>query len=109
VIPYQNEEWAALKTIAEQWTGKEPGSADAWYFLGLAEEGLLQLPQAEKDFKRAYSINPRDLDAMLALSRIALVQNNLSALESLQPAVSALDKTQGDLIAQQISKLKQSN
>jgi serine protease Do len=37
------------------------------------------------------------------------VQNNLGALESLQPAVSALDKTQGDLIAQQISKLKQSN
>jgi serine protease Do len=109
VIPYQNEEWATLKTIAEQWTSKEPESADAWYFLGLAEEGLLQLPQAEKDFKRAYSINPRDLDAMLALSRIALVQNNLGALESLQPAVSALDKTQGDLIAQQISKLKQSN
>ena len=109
VIPYQNEEWATLKTIASQWTSKEPDSADAWYFLGLAEEGLLQLPQAENDFKRAYSINPRDLDAMLALSRIALVQNNLSALESLQPAVSALDKAQGDLIAQQITKLKQSN
>ena len=109
VIPYQNEEWATLKTIANQWTSKEPESADAWYFLGLAEEGLLQLPQAEKDFKRAYTLNPRDLDAMLALSRIALVQNNLSALESLQPAVSALDKAQGDLIAQQITKLKQSN
>jgi serine protease Do len=109
VIPYQNEEWATLKAIADQWTSKEPESADAWYFLGLAEEGLLQLPQAEKDFKRAYSLNPRDLDAMLALSRIALVQNNLNALETLQPAVSALDKAQGDLIAQQISKLKQTN
>lgn len=109
VIPYQNEEWATLKTIASQWASKEPDSADAWYFLGLAEEGLLELAQAENDFKRAYTINPRDLDAMLALSRIALVQNNLSELESLQPAVSALDKTQGDLIAQQISKLKQSN
>lgn len=109
VIPYQNEEWATLKTIASQWTSKEPDSADAWYFLGLAEEGLLELAQAENDFKRAYTINPRDLDAMLALSRIALVQNNLSELESLQPAVSALDKTQGDLIAQQITKLKQSN
>jgi hypothetical protein len=109
VIPYQNEEWATLKTIASQWTSKEPESADAWYFLGLAEEGLLQLPQAESDFKRACTINPRDLDAMLALSRIALVQNDINALESLQPAVSALDKTQGDLIAQQITKLKQSD
>lgn len=107
VIPYQNQEWANLKSIASQWTSKEPESADAWYFLGLAEEGLLELAKAETDFKKAYAINPRDLDAMLALSRIAFVQKNLNALEILQPAVSALDKAQGDLISQQITQLKQ--
>jgi serine protease Do len=106
VIPYQNQEWATLKVIASRWTEKEPHSADAWYFLGLAEEGLLEFAQAENDLKKAYALNSRDLDAMLALSRIAFVQNNVSALESLHPAVSALDKTQGDLIAQQITKLR---
>jgi serine protease Do len=106
VIPYQNEEWKTLRNIASRWTAQEPESADAWYFQGIAEEGLLQLEQAEQDLKRAYSLNPRDLDAMLALSRIAFLQNNVSALESLQTEISALDKTQGDLIAQQISKLK---
>lgn len=109
VIPYQNEEWATLKVIASRWVEKEPDSADAWYFLGLAKEGLLEFADAENDFKKAYALNHRDLDAMLALSRIAFVQNNIGALESLQPAVSALDKTQGDLIAQQITKLRTTN
>lgn len=106
VIPFQNEEWATLKSIATRWVALEPDSADAWYFRGIAEEGLLEFELAEEDLKRAYALNPRDLDAMLALSRIAFLQNNVDTLESLQTEISALDKTQGDLISQQITKLK---
>lgn len=107
VIPYQNQEWATLKKIARQWSDQEPEAADAWYFLGIAEEGLLEFDQAQQDLKRAYALNPRELDAMLALSRIAFVQKNVSALELLQPAIDAIDKTQGDQVAQQIRQLKQ--
>lgn len=107
VLPYQNADWSALKAIADQWSRKEPASADAWYFLGLAEEGLQQFAQAELDLKHAYELNQRDYDAMLALSRVAFTQKDLPVLQSLQPAISAIDQAQGDLIRQQIAQLQQ--
>jgi serine protease Do len=107
VIPYQNGDWANLKSIASQWAKQEPASADAWYFLGLAEEGLQQYAEAEQDLKHAYDLNQRDYDAMLALSRVAVTQKDLRTLESIQPAISAVDKDQGEQITQQILKLKQ--
>ena len=108
VIPSQNQDWIALKKIASRWTVEEPDSADAWYFLGLAQEGLLELAQAEQDLKQAYALNPRDLDAMLALSRIAFIQNDIETLQSLQADIAILDKIQGDRISQQITRLRTS-
>lgn len=107
VIPYQNEDWTALEAIASQWVNKEPTSPDAWYFLGLAEEGLKKFAKAEQDLQRAYDLNQRDYDAMLALSRVAFNQKDLATLEAIQPAISAMDQTEGEQIAQQILKLKQ--
>lgn len=109
VIPYQNADWRDLKTIAGQWTGKEPASADAWYFLGLAEEGLQHYVQAEQDLKKAYDLNQHDLDAMLALSRVAFIQKDVATLESIQPAIQAVDPTQGEKVSQQILTLKQAS
>lgn len=109
VIPYQNADWRDLKTIAGQWTGQEPASADAWYFLGLAEEGLQHYVQAEQDLKKAYDLNQRDVDAMLALSRVAFVQKDLATLESIQPAIEAIDPEQGEKVTQQIQALKQAS
>lgn len=109
VIPYQNADWRDLKTIAGQWTGQEPASADAWYFLGLAEEGLQHYVQAEQDLKKAYDLNQRDVDAMLALSRVAFVQKDLATLESIQPAIQAIDPEQGEKVTQQIQTLKQAS
>ncbi len=106
VIPYQNEEWQALQEIARQWIKEEPGSADAWYFLGVAEEGLHLLSQARDDLQQACLLSPRDLDAMLALSRVAFAQKDVTALEALQLPVSALDKEQGAQITQKIQQLK---
>lgn len=107
VIPYQNKEWETLRNIAAAWSRQEPQTADAWYFLGVAEEGLKQLDQARQDLHRAYDLNQRDLDAMLALSRVAFAQKDLPALEALQAPVKAMDVEQADQIAQKIQQLRQ--
>lgn len=106
VIPYQNGDWLALQSIAKKWLQQEPNSADAWYFLGLADEGLQQLAQAEQDLKQAYALNQQDYDAMLALSRVAYLQKDLPVLEQLQSAISAIDQAQGERVSQQIAQLK---
>ncbi|HWU65667.1 MAG TPA: hypothetical protein VNZ84_01570 [Methylophilus sp.] len=62
---------------------------------------------AEQDLKKAYALNQHDLDAMLALSRVAFVQKDIPTLESIQPAIQAIDDVQGEQVAKQINSLKQ--
>ena len=107
VIPYQNEEWAQLKDLSQRWTAAEPNVADAWYFLGVAEEGLHHLPEAKHALEQAKKLNARDLDAMVALSRIALAEKDVTVLESLQATIRDLNPEEGEKLAQQIAQLKQ--
>lgn len=106
VIPYQQKEWAALKTVASKWTGQEPESADAWYFLGMAEEGDGDLTNAKIHLKKAYQLNSRDLDAMLGLARIAYAEKDVAALEMLRPPVFALNEGAAGKLEKQINELK---
>ncbi len=106
VIPYQNKEWVALKKIAQAWTLQEPKSSDAWYFLGLAEEGANQTALAKEDLNKAQALNNRHLDAMVALSNIAYLQKDLGELETLKIKIDSLDEEQGELITQKIAELK---
>lgn len=106
VIPYQNHEWASLKEIAQAWTGQEPRSADAWYFLGLAEEGESRITLAKENFTKAQQLNTRHLDAMIALSKIAYTQSDLSALEQLKAQILPISQLQAEVIAEKISDLK---
>lgn len=108
VIPYQNQEWGALKDIAQKWTVAEPESADAWYYLGVAEEGQGQLAKAKTYLSKSYALNARELDAMVALSRVAYVQKDIQGLVALEAPVRALDKEGADAIANKISQLKKS-
>lgn len=106
VLPTQNQDWASLQQIAQQWTKAEPQTADAWYFLGLAEEGLQQLAAAKLDFNKAYALNARDLDALLALARLAVVEKDLPTLERLRESVASLNPEQASEITSQIASLK---
>jgi hypothetical protein len=106
VIPFQNKEWVSLKKIAQAWTLQEPKSSDAWYFLGLAEEGVNEVALAKEDLSKAQTLNNRHLDAMLALSNIAYLQKDLIALETLKIKIDPLDQEQGELITQKIGELK---
>lgn len=108
VIPLQNHDWASLKSIAQQWSTQEPDSADAWYFLGVAEEGDADLSNAKTHLNKAYALNPRDLDALLALSRLAFMQKDTGTLQDLLPSVVALNQAEGEKIAQQIQQLQAS-
>lgn len=106
VIPYQNEEWDALKTIAQKWTETEPKSPDAWYYLGVAEEGKGRMAEAKKHLSKAVALNDRELDAMNALSRVAYAQKDTQALVALEAPVRALDAAGADEILNKIKQLK---
>jgi hypothetical protein len=108
VIPYQNKDWLALKTIAEKWTAKEPQSADAWYYLGVAEEGNGNFAEAKMHLGKSVALNARELDAMVALSRVAYAEKDIKTLEALEAPVRALGYGDAEVIANHIKQLNES-
>lgn len=106
VIPYQNQEWDTLKQLAKQWTVDEPQSPDAWYYLGVAEEGKGRLDEAKRYLAKAVSLNARELDAMNALARVAFAQKDNQTLAALEAPVRVLDSESADEI---VGKMQQLN
>ena len=91
VIPYQNREWQSLNTISTEWSSKEPKTEDAWYFLGLSEIGLNKLEQAKFDLERVVSQNPRHLDALKNLFKLANQEKDFTALEKIRAQIKKID------------------
>jgi len=106
VIPYQNKEWDTLKSISDLWIKEEPNSSDAWYFLGLADQGKKDLKAAKEAFLKAEKINPRHLDAMMGLAEIAESEKDLASLQNIQTKVNQLNTSLAEVISNKLIKLK---
>ena len=106
VIPFQNKEWDALKSISDLWIKEEPNSPDAWYFLGLASQGKKDLKTAKEAFSKAEKINPRHADAMMGLAEIAESEKDLAALQNIQKKVNQLNTSLAEVILNKLDKLK---
>ena len=91
VIPYQNKDWQSLNAISTEWSLKEPMTADAWYFLALSEMGLNKLEQAKFDLEKTLSQNPRHLDALKNLFKLANQQKDFAALEKIRAQIEKID------------------
>ena len=106
VIPYQNKEWDTLKSISDLWIKEEPNSSDAWYFLGLADQGKKDLKAAKEAFLKAEKINPRHVDAMMGLAEIAESEKDLASLQNIQTKVNQLNTSLAEVISNKLIKLK---
>ena len=106
VVPYQNQEWPELKRIADLWTTEQPHLADAWYFLGIAEFESHQIAEAKQHLNKCMALNIRHLDAMLTLSKIALMERNSSDLEQIIRLIKPLDEAEAEQLSMKVSALK---
>ena len=106
VIPYQNKEWNTLKSISDLWIKEESSSPDAWYFLGLAEQGKKDLKAAKEAFSKAEKLNPRHVDAMMGLAEIAESEKDLVTLQNIQKKVNQLNASLAEVISNKLDKIK---
>jgi len=105
VLPYQNRAWDALERIASAWVSKEPANADAFYYLGFAEYGLKRQHQAEQHLTRAVMINPRHLEAQLALAALAIDRGDLDLAASIRDQVRHLSAEEAAALSERIEKM----
>ena len=104
VLPYQNNRWQDVQTVANNWVKKEPTSAEAWYYLGKAAQNLADVSAAKAHFNKALSLqnkHPATLQAMAQIAqaegkqaeadkiRVTLQDINPQLLEDLDPSPDA--------------------
>ncbi|MFW5432142.1 MAG: trypsin-like peptidase domain-containing protein [Methylophilaceae bacterium] len=70
VSPFKHSKWDDLNRIAELWTKKEPTSAEAFYYTGLAKEKLGELAQAKIAYQQSLKLHPKHPSASLGLECI---------------------------------------
>lgn len=105
-VPFHNKEWHELKRIADLWAAEQPQLADAWYFLGIAELESQQTAKAKMHLKQCVSLNNRHLDAMLALSKIAVNEKNTAELEQIIDLIKPIAPSDAEQLAMKVSVLK---
>ncbi len=91
VLSYQTGEWAALSKIAQQWLDNEPNSAEAHYYLGVADEKLGQAPMAKNEFAQALKLHPQHPATLFELGLIANQEGNQPELERVKVTLKEID------------------
>jgi len=77
VQPLQDENWAILKNIANDWTRSEKNNVEAWFYSGLAEQGLNATEQAKVHFNYVLQLAPTHSSALYQLGLLAIKENNI--------------------------------
>lgn len=91
VLPYQNEKWDEVLTVAQAWVKAEPNSAEAHYYYGIAQDKLGQQTAAKQAFSQALALHPQHPATLFALGLIAKREDNLAELDRLKLAMKAVD------------------
>ncbi len=84
VLPFQNKRWQDVQKIASVWTAKEPKSAEAWYYLGMAAQRLGDSTTAIKDFQTALSLHANHPASLQALAVIAHQQGREAEVDKIR-------------------------
>ena len=92
VLPYQNEKWEELDQIANAWVTKEPQSAEAHYYMGVANEKLAKAQAAKAEFATALKLHPQHPATLFALSLMANKEGNQAELARLKVAIKSIDE-----------------
>ena len=103
VLSYQNEDWATLSKIAQQWVDKEPNSVEAHYYLGVANEKLGNAQIAKTEFAQALKLHPQHPATLFELGLIANQEGNQPELDRLRVSLKEVDADMLDALNETIS------
>lgn len=103
VLPYQNEKWADLKIVAQEWIAEEPTSPEAFFYAGVAEENLGDLTKANQYFQKTLNLHPQHVATLIELG---LMANRAGKAEDVEKTRVALKAINGELDEEFMEALK---
>lgn len=91
VLPYQNNRWQDVQSIAKNWLTKEPASAEAWYYLGKAAQNMADISNAKTHFNKALSLQINHPASLQAIARIAQTEGKQSEADKIRVTLKEIN------------------
>jgi serine protease Do len=91
-VPELQEDWLKLAQVAERWTKAEPGSTEAWYELGNAQEHLGREAEAEAAYRKSIELQASNTDSLFRLGVMASQKGDKAQVDSINNTLLALNK-----------------
>ena len=95
-LPHINEDWAKLHAVSQRWIQAEPHNAEAWYELGMAQEGLGQKDQAQQSFRKSVAINARHSESLYRLGIFASERGDREEVHNVSVTLAQIDPEMAD-------------
>lgn len=92
-LPHLNEDWATLESISKQWAAAEPGNAEAWYELALAQEGLGRKQEAEENYRKITRMDNTHAEAFYRLGLFAAQRGDKKTTHDVSARLAQIDNT----------------
>lgn len=90
-LPDLNDDWVRLQEVSKRWIDAEPQNAEAWYELGVAQEGLKELEAAEKTYRKAAELNPNHSEALYRLGVFASQRGDREEMHTVSTKLARID------------------
>lgn len=90
VIPYQNNDWPELVRIAGAWINQAPNTAEAHYYLAVAQANLGSVLEATQAFRRALALQPQHTGSLIGLGLLADRAGNVEEVARTHAALQAI-------------------
>ena len=99
IMPMEKKKWQKMLDIAKRWTQADEDSADAWYYLGYAQEKLGNLDFAKLFLNQAYKLNNRHLESLVELYDISVIQIDPKESKRILVLIKEINPERADYIS----------
>jgi hypothetical protein len=91
-IPEINQDWPKLAEVAGKWIDVDAKNSDAWYELGVANENLNKIDEAEKAYQQSVAMDSTNTDSLFRLGVIAQSKGDKVSMHKINLAIAVVDK-----------------
>ena len=90
VLPYQNNRWQDVQTIAQSWSAAEPNNAEAWFYLAAAAHYQADAVSATQYYQKALTLHPNHPASLQGLALLAQQSGNSAEVDKIRELLKSL-------------------
>jgi len=103
-LPHINEDWPKLLEVSQRWIESEPLNAEAWYELGMAQEGMGNKDKAQESFRKSVAINARHSESLYRLGIFASERGDRDEVQQVSLILAKIDAELADRFNKAVSQ-----